>query len=50
MKERAEVLLDKLLKNDQTPKQILGEDGILKQLIKRLAERALQAEMTHHLG
>ena len=50
MKERAEVLLDELLKNYQTPEQILGENGILKQLTKRLAERALQAEMTHHLG
>ncbi|HBD02875.1 MAG TPA: hypothetical protein DC010_01030 [Psychrobacter sp.] len=28
----------------------MGENGILKQLTKRLAERALQAEMTHHLG
>lgn len=50
MKERAEVLLDELLKDYQTPEQILGENGILKQLTKRLAERALQAEMTHHLG
>ena len=29
---------------------MLAENGILKQLTKRLAERALQAEMTHHLG
>lgn len=43
-------MLDKLLKDYQTPEQILGENGILKQLTKRLAERALQAEMTHHLG
>ncbi len=46
MKESTEVLLDELLKDYQTPEQILGENGIL----KRLAERALQAEMTHHLG
>ena len=50
MKESTEVLLDELLKDYQTPEQILGENGILKQLTKRLAERALQAEMTHHLG
>ena len=50
MKESTEVLLDQLLKDYQTPEQILGENGILKQLTKRLAERALQAEMTHHLG
>ena len=41
MKERAEVLLDELLKDYQTPEKILGENGILKQLTKRLAERAL---------
>ena len=50
MKDSTEVLLDELLKDSQTPEQILGENGILKQLTKRLAERALQAEMTHHLG
>lgn len=27
----------------------MGENGILKQLTKRLAKRVLQAEMTHHL-
>ena len=46
MKESTEVLLDELLKDYQTPEQILGENGIWKQLTKR----ALQAEMTHHLG
>ena len=50
MKESTEVLLDELLKDYQTPEQILGENVILKQLTKRLAERALQAEMTHNLG
>ena len=50
MKDSTEVLLDELLKDYQTPEQILGENGILKQLTKRLAERALQAEMPHHLG
>ena len=50
MRDSTEVLLDELLKDYQTPEQILGENGILKQLTKRLAERALQAEMTHHLG
>lgn len=50
MKEHAKVLLDELLKDCPTGEQILGENGILKQLTKRWAERALQAEMTHHLG
>jgi putative transposase len=28
----------------------LGEDGLLNQLKKALLERALGAELTHHLG
>jgi putative transposase len=32
------------------PEEILGDEGILKQLTKRLVERALEGEMTHHLG
>jgi len=50
MSDTTEKLLDEILKDYQTPEQILGENGILKQPTKRLAERALQAEMTHHLG
>lgn len=42
-------LLDQLIKG-KTPEEILGKDGLLKQLTKRLAERALQAELTEHLG
>lgn len=43
-------LLDKLLKEYKKPEEILGEDGLLKQLTKAVIERALQAEMTSHLG
>jgi putative transposase len=43
-------LIDSLLSNYQKPEDILGENGILKQLTKALIERALQAEMTEHLG
>ncbi|NJK37142.1 MAG: hypothetical protein HC835_02515 [Oscillatoriales cyanobacterium RM2_1_1] len=32
-----------------TPEQILGEDGLLKQLSKGLIERALQGELSHYL-
>jgi putative transposase len=42
-------LLDKLLKG-KTPDQILGENGLMKQLTKRMVERALSAELTAHLG
>jgi putative transposase len=41
--------LDNLLKG-KSPKEILGQDGLLDQLTKRLVERALEGEMTAHLG
>jgi len=47
---RQDALLDELLKNYREPKDILGEHGLLKQLTRRLVERALEAEMTAHLG
>lgn len=43
-------LLDKLIAGYQTPEDLLGENGLLKQLTKAVMERALDAEMTHHLG
>jgi len=43
-------LIDKLLADYKKPEDIIGEDGLLKQLTKALLERAMQAEMTEHLG
>ena len=43
-------LLDRLVKEYKKPEEILGENGLLKQLTKAVIERALQAEMTSHLG
>ena len=43
-------LLDELLKECQSPEDVLGKDGLLKQLTKRMLERALEAEMTTELG
>jgi putative transposase len=43
-------LLDSLLVNYQKPEDLIGENGLLKQLTKLLVERALDAEMTQHLG
>jgi putative transposase len=43
-------LVDELLKGYKSPEQLIGENGLLKQLTKALVERALQAEMTSHLG
>jgi putative transposase len=43
-------LVDQLLAEYQKPEDLLGENGILKQLTKALVERALAAELTDHLG
>jgi putative transposase len=43
-------LLDQLLADYTKPEDLTGKDGILKQLTARLVERALQGEMTEHLG
>jgi putative transposase len=43
-------LIDQLLADYKKPEDLIGEHGLLKQLTKRLVERALEAEMTEHLG
>lgn len=43
-------LLDILMKEYKKPEDLIGENGLLKQLTKRVLERAMQAEMTDHLG
>lgn len=43
-------LLEQLLANYRSPDDLIGESGLLKQLTRKLVERALDAEMTHHLG
>ena len=47
---KQDALLDELLKDYTDPKDVLGEHGLLRQLTKRLVERALEAELTAHLG
>jgi putative transposase len=49
-KTHTDVLLDDLLKECASPEDILGEHGLLHALTKRLVERALQVELTNHLG
>jgi putative transposase len=48
-KIRKEVL-DELMSGVTTSDALLGPDGLLKQLTAALVGRALQAELTHHLG
>ena len=43
-------LIDKLLADYKSPEDIIGENGLLKQLTKAVLERALGAELTEHLG
>jgi len=43
-------LLDQLLEGYEKPEDLLGEDGIFQELKKALVEKALGAELTHHLG
>ena len=43
-------LIDKLIEGYQKPEDIIGENGLLKQLTKAIVERAMQAELTHHIG
>ena len=48
--EVPEALLTSLLANYQKPEDLIGENGLLKQLTKLLVEKALDAEMANHLG
>jgi putative transposase len=43
-------LIDLLLADYKKPEDLIGENGILKQLTKAIVERALQAELAAHLG
>jgi len=43
-------LLDELIRGYEKPEDLIGEAGLLKQLTKALVERAMSAELTHHLG
>jgi putative transposase len=50
MKPLPAELIDALLADYKRPEDLIGQNGLLKQLTKALVERALQAEMTDHLG
>jgi putative transposase len=43
-------LIDSLLADYKKPEDLIGEHGLLKQLTRKLIERALEAEMAEHLG
>ena len=43
-------LLDELIGDAKTEKDVFGKGGLIKMLSKRLVERILESEMEHHLG
>jgi putative transposase len=43
-------LIDELLAGSRTQEEIAGPGGLLSQLTKRLVERAMEVELTDHLG
>ena len=43
-------LIDELLRGVKDPNDLFGKEGLLKQLTKSLVERALEGELTDHLG
>ena len=43
-------LLDELLREYANPEDLTGPEGLLKRLTGALVERALQTELTDHLG
>src|SRR5438552_13851089 len=43
-------VIEELLQGYSSPEDLLGEEGLFKELKKRLLERALGAELTEHLG
>ena len=45
-----QALLDHVIANYKKPADLIGENGMLKQLTKAVIEAALQAEMNEHLG
>lgn len=48
--KKLEAALDEVLKDYRDPEQITGPNGLMKQLTKALLERAMAAELTHHIG
>jgi putative transposase len=49
-RELSDELIDELLAGARTPAEITGEGGLLAELTRRLIERAMDAELTDHLG
>jgi putative transposase len=49
-KKLPDELVDELLAGARTEEEVVGPGGLLSQLTKRLVERAMEVELTDHLG
>ena len=49
-KDIIDQLLDNINFKGLTQDEVVGQDGLIKQLTGRILQRALEAEMTEHLG
>jgi len=43
-------IVDQLLKGYQRPEDLIGPDGLLRELTAALVNRAMESELSHHLG
>jgi putative transposase len=43
-------LIDKLLEDYEKPEDVIGKNGLIKQLTQAILEQAMEAELTHHIG
>src|SRR3954454_811233 len=48
--DKADELIKELLADYKGPEDLIGANGLMKRLTKKLVEGAMGAEMTHHLG
>ena len=48
--EKLNAAIDMLIESDGDLSTVLGKEGLIKQLSKRILERALEEEMQGHLG
>jgi putative transposase len=48
--DKLNAAIDMLIESDADLSNVLGKEGLIKQLSKRILERALEAEMQSHLG
>ena len=49
-KRISDELVDELLASAESPQDLLGSDGLIRELVGRVVERSLEAELTEHLG